>query len=87
MEEQEAVAFDGYDKVGMTYVIGRDDDSKQLESVSFYVFYKNIGDAENGNEIFAKTYVPAIAVSGCEEFFESQKPYHNLDTFLKEEKE
>lgn len=85
MQAQEAVSFDGYDKVGMIYVMGRDDKGKQTESVPFYVFYKYIKDAENGNQVYAKTLVPAISVSGCEEFFEKQKQHHNLETFLKEE--
>ncbi len=86
MEEQEAVDFEHYDKVGMEYVMGQDDTGEELERVPFYVFYKYIKEARNGNQIYAKTYVPAIAVSGCEEYFESQKQYHTLDKIWEEEK-
>ena len=44
--------------------------------IPFYAFYKNIGTSANGNTIYAKTYVPAIQVSGYEEYFESQKDNH-----------
>lgn len=87
MAEQEAVDFEGYDYVGMTYVTGWDDNGNETECVPFYVFYKYIELAENGNQTYAKTYVPAIAVSGCEAYFESQKQYHNLDTMIEEQSE
>ncbi len=66
MAAQEKVDFEGYDLVGIEYI----------GSIPFYAFYKNIGTARNGNIIYAKTFVPAIKVSGYEEYFESQKAYH-----------
>ena len=42
-----------------------------------YAFYKYLGVANNGNEIYVFTYVPAIEVSGLQEYFESQTATHN----------
>ena len=50
--------------------------SKKILFIPFYAFYKNIGRSENGNLIYAKTYVPAIEVSGYKEYFESQEANH-----------
>ena len=52
------------------------DDRKGTEAVPFYAFYKKIGTAGNGNLIYARTYVPAFAVSGYREYFEKQKEAH-----------
>ena len=73
MAEQTPVAFEGYDYVGFEYVRGG---GSTIEVIPFYTFYKYIGDAPNGNKTYAKTYVPAIKVSGYEEYFESQAKYH-----------
>ena len=56
-----------------------------MEMVPIYVFYKYKNNAENGNKVYAKTYVLAISVSRCEEYFESQKQYHTLEKILEDE--
>lgn len=68
------VDFTNYDAVSFTYYwndaslrVG-----KTVPCVPFYVFYKHIGTAENGNNIYAKTYVPAVYVSGLEAYFKNQ---------------
>ena len=77
MRAQNKVDFEGYDFVDMEYVFGYDHNTGKItEGVPFYTFYKNIGTAENGNTIYAKTYVPAVQVSGYKEYFESQKDNH-----------
>ena len=77
MRAQNKVDFEGYDFVDMEYVFGYDyNTGKITEGIPFYTFYKNIGTSENGNTIYAKTYVPAIQVSGYKEHFESQKDNH-----------
>ena len=77
MRAQDKVSFEGYDFVDMEYVFGDyDKTGKATKGIPFYVFYKNIGKSKNGNTIYAKTYVPAIQVSGYKEYFESQKDNH-----------
>ena len=77
MRAQNKVDFEGYDFVDIEYVFGYDyNTGKITEGIPFYTFYKNIGTSENGNTIYAKTYVPAIQVSGYKEHFESQKDNH-----------
>lgn len=72
MQEQAPVDFKDYDHVDLEYVRGFND----MEILPFYAFYKYTGDADNGNKIYAKTYVPAIKVSGYEKYFEEQEKYH-----------
>ena len=51
--------------------------NKKLEAKDvFYAFYKKNGTSENGNEIYAKTYVAAIEVSGYKSYFKKQKDNH-----------
>lgn len=77
MAAQDKVSFDGYDFVDMEYVFGEDTKTgKPTMAVPFYAFYKKIGTSENGNSIYAKTYVAAIEVGGYEEYFNSQKDEH-----------
>jgi hypothetical protein len=77
MSEQKAISFRNYDYVGIKYVYGYKDASRtMLIGFPVYVFYKEIGIGENGNKIFAVTYVPAIEVSGLQEYFENQKANH-----------
>ena len=76
MKEQEKVSFRGYDFVGLEYVFGRDAAGNETVGIPFYAFYKKIGTSQNGNAIYAKTYVAAIKVSGYEEYFESQTKSH-----------
>ena len=83
MAAQDKVSFDGYDFVDMEYVLGGDTKKGQPRmALPFYAFYKKIGTSENGNSIYAKTYVAAIEVGGYEEYFKSQKDEHkNMDAF------
>lgn len=76
MAEQEKISFEGYDYVGLEYVFGVREEGKHRDIVPFYAFYKAIGTSENGNMIFAKTYVPAIEVSDLEAYFRDQKQSH-----------
>ena len=78
MAEQEKVSFKGYDFVDMEYVFGYVNKTAKTQiAIPFYAFYKKIGTAKNGNEIYAKTYVGAIELKGYEEYFESQKSKHS----------
>lgn len=77
MAAQDKISFKGYDYAGFEYVFGRTSDGTLADGVPFYTFYKQIGTAKNGNLIYAKTYVPAIEVSGYEDYFESQTEKHN----------
>lgn len=76
MEAQDKVSFDRYDFVDVEYKFGYD---SPTEGIPFYAFYKNIGQSENGNTIYAKTYVPAVQVSGYAEYFESQVDEHEAN--------
>lgn len=78
MAAQDKISFKGYDYVGFEYVFGRTAGGELTDGVPFYTFYKQIGTAKNGNLIYAKTYVPAIEVSGYEEYFEAQTEKHNF---------
>lgn len=77
MSQQSKVDFSDYDLVGIKYIRGDNIRNGTSEIIPFYAFYKKIGTAKNGNEIYAQTYVPAIEVSGYEEYFENQKEEHN----------
>lgn len=77
MAEQEEISFEGYDYVGLEYVFGYTEEGKRGDVVPFYAFYKAIGTSENGNVIYAKTYVPAIEVSDLEAYFRDQKQSHS----------
>ena len=72
MAAQPEVDFSDYSYVDIEYVYN---ESGEL-CIPFYAFYKYIGEAEQGIKTYAKTYVPAIEVSGYEEYFESQKGKH-----------
>lgn len=56
--------------VGVEYVYGKD------YGIPFYTFYKKLSEDENGFVRYAKTMVPAIEVSGLEEYFEAQEEFH-----------
>ena len=77
MAMQDPIDFENYDHVGFEYIQGS---TNSNEVLPFYAFYKYIGDTQNGNKTYAKTYVPAIKVSGYEEYFESQTKYHKQST-------
>ncbi len=69
--QQEPVDFTDYDYVSFSYSIYNN------KEIPFYAFYKNIGASENGNMIFAYTYVPAVEVEGYEEYFENKHANHS----------
>ena len=75
MDAQEEVSFEGYEFVGMEYYFGEEDDGSAL-GIPFYTFYKEIGTSQNGNKVYAKTYVSAIPLLGYDEYLESQKTNH-----------
>ena len=75
MSLQKHVDFRNYNYVGFAYLKGHG--GKLADKIiPFYVFYKEIGKASNGETIYARTYVPAIEVNGYEAYFESQKEFH-----------
>ena len=79
MAAQDKISFRGYDYVEIEYIFDREYSgiySVPTVSIPFYAFYKKIGKAENGNMIYAKTYVPAVEVSGLDEYFEGQIKNH-----------
>lgn len=76
MAEQEAVDFSDYDYVGLEYEWGWDEEGNRTFCIPFYAFFKSIGTADNGYDIYAKTYVPAIEITGLDEYFESQAANH-----------
>ncbi len=84
MEMQSPVSFDEYDFVTMVYVTGDPSDTGSALSVPFYAFYKDIGEAKNGNRTFARTLVPAVEVSGLAEYFEQQKENHRNNAAYEE---
>lgn len=73
MAAQPEVDFSDYTFVNLEYV----SDKNGNRCIPFYAFYKCIIDKdEHGIVTYAKTYVPAIEVSGYDEYFESQKDNH-----------
>lgn len=81
MAQQEKIDFSRYDHVSLAYVWGRDADGEKTICVPFYAFYKYINTADNGVITYARTYVPAIEVSGIEEYFKMQEDHHNLPIY------
>lgn len=77
MAGQEQVSFRGYDYVGFEYVFGYTEERKRGDVVPFYTFFKAIGIGENGNTVYAKTYVPAIEVSDLAAYFRNQLQSHD----------
>ncbi len=67
---QDPVDFTNYDYVDISYM------TTNNKKIPYYCFYKNIGTSENGNMTFAYTYVPAIEVTGYEEYFENKHAQH-----------
>ncbi len=74
MASQQSISFETYDAVGFEYVSNLHGDSTR--AIPFYTFYKKIGQAQNGNIIYAKTYVCAVEVSGLAEYFKNQTSNH-----------
>ena len=68
------VDFRDYDAVSFTYYWNGTAflSGETVPCVPFYVFYKQIDTAENGNQVYAQTYVPAVYVNGLEAYFENQ---------------
>ena len=82
MEKQQPVDFTNYDYVGFEYLPEAETTSETGKTqnavwIPFYTFYKYLETAPNGSSIYAKTYVPAIEVSGLPEFFSNQMKYHS----------
>ena len=71
MAEQPEVDFSEYTCVNLEYVSGGG------IIVPFYAFYKYIGETEHGIGTYAKTYVPAVEVSGLENYFNLQTNKHS----------
>lgn len=72
MEGQPEMDFSDYTYADVEYV----SDVMGKLCIPFYAFYKYIGTTEHGIDTYAKTYVPAVQVSGYDEYFESQKENH-----------
>lgn len=68
--QQAPVVFSDYDAVAIEYVTERYQEGKSTRmSVPFYTFYKYLSENSDGIRTYAKTYVPAIRVTGLEEYF------------------
>lgn len=72
MAEQKEIDFTDYDHVEFSYVVGVEGKVKNM-AFPFYVFYKRIGTATNGNIIYAQTFVPAIEVKKLAKYFPELK--------------
>lgn len=71
LQEQGSVDFSNYDRVSLEYVYGID------YAIPFYTFYKKLRDNADGSVCYAKTMVPAVHVTGMEEYFENQLQHHD----------
>ena len=80
MAAQPEVDFSNYTYVDVEYI---SDENREIY-IPFYAFYKYIGKSEHGIDTYAKTYVPAVQVSGYEEYFESQKDNHKNNWYVDE---
>lgn len=77
MASQDEVDFTNYDFVSYEYITIRAfSDGRPASDIPFYAFYKKIDTLSNGCNVYAKTYVPAIEISGYEEYFEKQQEKH-----------
>ncbi len=76
--KQEEVSFYGYDYAGFEYLYSYGAPTEEKIGFPFYAFYKKIRVEECGIEVYAKTYVPAIELSGYEEYFEKQEAAHSV---------
>ena len=72
MAAQPEVDFEEYTCVDIEYV----SDEKGEMFVPFYAFYKYIGETSDRIGTYAKTYVPAVKVSGLDKYFNMQKENH-----------
>jgi hypothetical protein len=73
MAEQPEVDFSEYTCVNIEYL----PDEKGEIFIPFYAFYKYIGETDYGIGTYAKTYVPAVEVSGLENYFNLQTNKHS----------
>lgn len=74
LEAEDPVDFSDYDFVAMEYMReGYTKGDPTRISVPFYTFYKDLGEDKNGIRTYAKTYVPAIRVTGLEEYFSQHR--------------
>ena len=77
MKRQDKISFQDYDFVDLEYVFGYDPQTgRPTVGIPFYAFYKEIKTAQNGNTVYAKTYVAAIEVSGYDAYFEKEEKNH-----------
>jgi len=72
MQMQQEVDFSEYTFVDIEYVSNQNGEMY----IPFYAFYKEIHESDSGIVTYAKTYVPAVQVSGLDEYFELQKSEH-----------
>lgn len=78
---QEPIDFTEYDYVDIEYVVSvkyNDDGTENV--IPFYAFYKYMGKTKKGRLYYAKTYVPAIEVSGLEKYFKEKHKEHNTSS-------
>ena len=69
---EEEVVFDSYDFVELEYIFTHDSKEYPTLGIPVYIFYKELHTKDDGTIVYAKTYVPAIEISGYEEFFEQE---------------
>ena len=79
-EQKSDVDFSDYDAVGLVYRQGQVGHSSW--SVPFYAFYKHTQTDEDGSNNYAIAYVPAVEITGLEEYFAecTEKHTHISDT-------
>ena len=74
MQNNTPVDFSEYDYVGLEYLFGIDplETGDPMPVLPFYVFYKEMeGEVYNGGQLYAKTWVPMIELSGMKEYFDN----------------
>jgi len=80
MKSQKGVDFEGYDYVTLEYKSLRlpitSLSTLETESYPFYAFYKKIKTLENGNSVYAKTYVCAFELGDYVGFWNSLVDEH-----------
>ncbi len=77
MAAQDKVDFTNYDFVSFEYeTMNAFSLTEPASYLPFYTFYKKIDTLPNGCNVYAKTYVPAIEISGYEEYFAKQQEKH-----------
>lgn len=81
-EQKSDVDFSDYDAVGLVYRQGQV--GKSSWSVPFYAFYKHTQTDEDGSNNYAIAYVPAVEITGLEEYFAecTEEHTHISDTII-----